>query len=239
MIRFREILCRLVPAWGHHEGTLRRSKGMQPSVDKLEARLVLSWIGAFSAPPMASRAAIFAKASGGGSTTLPLRGGDPGGLGGVDTTPGRRPEKLSDGRELGVPGGERHRRPAPGAPRRVRRREAGRRSLRDPTKLAAVADSVLASLADSDSSTTPETDHVDFLTASSGATSSTDTDKTLTDDEKSLVNTAFDAFVAVAQSLNVDSSEFSALATPQNLELILGGPGLDGGPGGGGPRGSC
>ncbi len=127
----------------------------------------------------------------------------------------------------------------------------------DPTKLAAVADTVLASLADSDSSTTPETSRADFLAAFSGATSSTDTDKTLTDDETKLVNTAFDAFVAVAEGLSVDSTELSALATaraaiaadytrlnltatpPQNLDLILGGPGFGGGPGGGGPRGSC
>lgn len=129
-------------------------------------------------------------------------------------------------------------------------REAG--VTYDHDALATVADGVLSALADSDDSTTAESNRDAFLTAFSGATGDDDSDSTLTDDETALANASFDAFVAVADKLDVDSDELSALATareaiaadyirlgiagvaPSDLDLILGGR-----PGGPGPRGFC
>ncbi|OJW12285.1 MAG: hypothetical protein BGO49_16475 [Planctomycetales bacterium 71-10] len=277
MIHSKSLWRRLIPPKGEKSGaSARRNKQWQPTVDGLEGRLVLSRMGGLGGG-MAARAAMFARAGSFGSTSessgdvsstaqvggFEGRRGGPGGFGGPGGRWGGGVRDTQLAADL-----KSYQTAATAVLKGSSVTDADREALRDAfdalreagvtydkDALATVADGVLSALADSDDSTTAESYRDAFLAAFAGATGDDDTDSTLTDDETALVNAAFDAFVTVADKLDVDSDELSALATareaiaadytrlgitgvaPSDLDLILGG--LGGGPGGPGPRGFC
>lgn len=109
----------------------------------------------------------------------------------------------------------------------------------DQTKLATVASNIVSSIASGSTTNPPSSYQSDFVAAFTGTA---DSSGALTTDQQTLVNGAFDAFVAVATNLNIDTAKLDALTTasdaiaadytrlginqqaPTPLDLILGDP---------------
>ncbi|MDG3008073.1 hypothetical protein [Paludisphaera mucosa] len=256
MSRSKDLLHRLIPAWARNapSKTPRQVRRLRPELDGLEGRLVLSRFGSLAGQAMSSRVAMFQRAgggqTGGGAGGAVFAGHHGGGGGGGSVA--RDSQLAADLKTYQAAATSLLRGSAVTDAQRVALHDAfgavqTAGVTYDKAALATVADNVLTALADTDAATTPESYRADFVAAFTGSGA----DGALTTDELALVNTAFDAFVTVADNLDADSTELSALTTaraaitadytrlgitgaaPTSLELILGGPG------GGGPRSFC